>query len=345
MKAAVYYGPLDVRTEEVEMPKIEDNEILVKVKACGICGTDLHMYKLGLFSDTLCRQLEKGGIPGHEFSGEVVKVGRRVRRIKEGERVAAVYFGGMAEYNPVPYFRGVNVHKLPPEVSYNEAATLEPLANSLHATLRANPSKGETAVIFGAGGIGLGIVQCLKALELELNKIIVVDMSDHRLNIAKQLGADEVINASVDDPNEKILDFVGYIPKISEISDFLGFSEKIPKVDVVYDCVGYMKSHPGTPVIQQAINMVRTIKGRIVIHGLFEENVNIDLVPLVGKQNSIIGSFGFDPSDIKQALELMQSKKIDRTKIISHEFPLDQAKEAFEMQCNVNESVKVLIKP
>lgn len=341
MKAAVYYCPQDVRTEEVEMPKLEDHEILVKVKACGICGSDLHMYKLGLFSDTLCRESEKGGIPGHEFSGEVVKVGRRVRRLNEGERVAAVYFGGMAEYTPVPFFRGVNVHILPPEVSYNEAATLEPLANSLHATLRGNPSKGETAVIFGAGGIGLGIVQCLKALELEMNKIIVVDKSDHRLNIAKQLGADVVINASVDDPNEKILDIVGYITMFLE-----GFSElQIPKVDVVYDCVGYMKSHPGTPVIQQAIDMVRTIRGRIVIHGLFEENVNLDLLPLVGKQNTIIGSFGFDPSDIKQALELMQSKKIDRTKIISHEFPLDQAKEAFEMQCNVNESVKVLIKP
>jgi len=123
------------------------------------------------------------------------------------------------------------------------------------------------------------------------------------------------------------------------------FSEKIPKVDMVYDCVGYIKEHPGTPVIQQAINMVRHIKGRIVIHGLFEENVKLDLVPMVGKQISIIGSFAFDPSEIKQALELIQSKKIDRTKIISHEFPIDQAKEAFETQCNANESVKVLIKP
>ncbi len=341
MKAAVYYGPLDVRTEEVEMPKIEDNEILVKVKACGICGTDLHMYKLGLFSDVSCRESEKGGIPGHEFSGEVVKVGRRVRRLEEGERVAAINFGGMAEYNPVPFVRDFNVHKLSPEISYNEAATLEPLANSLHATLRGNPSKGETAVIFGAGAIGLGIVQCLKALEFELKKIIVVDMSDHRLIVAKKLGADEVINASVDDPNEKMMDIVGYtIAALPEFSQ-----ENIPKVDVVYDCVGYIKSQPGTPVIQQAINMVRSMKGRIVIHGLFEENVNIDLGPLVGKQNSIIGSFAFNASEVKQALELMQLKKIDRTKIISHEFPIDQAKEAFEMQCNVNESVKVLIKP
>jgi len=338
MKAAVFYGPRDVRTEEVEKPGIQDNEILVKVKACGICGSDLHMYKLGLFSELLCRQLEKGGIPGHEFSGEVVKVGRKVRRIKEGDRVAAIYHGGMAEYTPVPVFQGFNVHKLPPEVSYEEAATLEPLANSVHATLRANPSKGENAVIFGAGAIGLGIIQCLKALEVGLNKIIVVDISDLRLKVAKQLGADEVINASLDIPNEKILEFVGSVPLM------LLPTETTPAVDIVYDCVGYIKEHPGTPVIQQAINMVRELKGRVLVHGIFEENVNLDLLPMVGKQISVIGSFGFIPSEVKQALDLIQSKKVDRLKIISHEFSLERAKEAFETQCKVNESVKVLIK-
>ena len=339
MKAAVFYGPRDVRVEEVEMPKIQDNEILVKVKACGICGSDLHMYKQGLFIDTLCRPLKKGGIPGHEFSGDVVKVGKKVRKIKEGDRVAAISNGAMAEYIPVPYVRGFTVHKLPPEVSYEEAATLEPLANSFHATLKANPSKGENIVIFGIGAIGLGIIQCLKALELEINKIIAVDISDSRLELARQLGVDGVINANKDDPFEKIVDFVGSIPLtiIPTIS--------IPKVDIAYDCVGYIKDFPGNPVIQQAINIVRDFKGRVIVHGLFEKNVTLDLQPLVGKQISIIGSYGCLPSEIKQAIELIQLKKIDRSKIISHEFPLDQAKKAFETQCNINESIKVLIKP
>jgi 2-desacetyl-2-hydroxyethyl bacteriochlorophyllide A dehydrogenase len=339
MKAAVFYGPRDVKVEEVEMPKIQDNEILIKVKACGICGSDLHMYKLGLFSDSLCRPLKKGGIPGHEFSGDVVKVGRKVRRIKEGDRIAAFGHGAMAEYIPVPYVRGFTVHKLPPEVSYEEAATLEPLANSVHATLKPNPSKGENVVIFGIGAIGLGIIQCINAFELGLNKVIAVDISDYRLKLAMQLGVDGVVNANTDDPFEKIVDFVGSIPLtiIPTIS--------IPKVDIVYDCVGYIKDHPGIPVIQQAINMARDFKGRVVVHGLYEKNVSLDLQPLVGKQISILGSFGCLPSDVKQALELIQTKKIDRSKIISHEFSLDQAKEGFETQCNVNESVKVLIKP
>ncbi len=339
MKAAVYYGPRDIRTEEVEMPVIKDNEILIKVKACGICGSDLHMYKLGLFSDTLVRPLKNGGIPGHEFSGEVVKVGRKVRKINEGDRVTGLFNGGMAEYIPVPVVRGVTVHVLPPEVSYEEAATLEPLANSIHAMMRANPSKGENAVIFGLGAIGLGIIQCIKALEVDLNNIIAVDMADHRLNVAKQLGVNGTINPSVDDPFEKVKEFVGSHPLM------VAPTIRNPNVDIVYDCVGYVKDQPGTPVIQHAINMVREYKGRVIVHGLFEKNVKLDLLPMVGKQISILGSFAAFPAELKQALELMQSKKVDRTKIISHEFPLDQAKEAFEMQCNVNESVKVLIKP
>jgi threonine dehydrogenase-like Zn-dependent dehydrogenase len=339
MKAAVYYGPRDVRIEEVEKPEIEKNEILVKVKACGICGSDLHMYKLGMFSDTLCRQLEKGGIPGHEFSGDVVNVGRRVKTIKEGDRVVAMSHGAMAEFIPVPYFANLTVHKLPPEVPYEEAATLEPLANSLHATLRANPSKGENTVIFGVGTIGLGIIQCLKALDVGMNKIIAVDKSNNRLKLAKELGADEVINAGTDDSNKKILEFVGSAPLL------IYPTMTTPAVDIVYDCVGYIKEHPGIPVVQQAIDMVRDFKGRVLVHGLFEKDVKLNLLPLVGKQVTVIGSFSYLPREVKQSLELIRTRKIDRKKIISHEFSLDRTKEAFETQCKIDESVKVLIKP
>ena len=340
MKAAVFYGPRDIKTEEVEMPEINDNEILIKVKACGICGTDLHMYKLGLFSEVLTRPLEKGGIPGHEVSGDVVDVGRQVKGIQKGDEVAAVVIsGGMAEYIPVPVVPGFTVHKLPSEISYVEAATLDPLSNSIHAMTKGTPSKGENVVIFGAGAIGLGLVQCFKALDIYLKKIIVVDISDYRLKVAKQFGADGVINAAKDNPNEKILEFVDTVPLM------LMPTLTTPAVDIVYDCVGFMKEHPGPSVIQQALNMVREIRGRVVVPGLFEENVSLDLLPLVAKQISVIGSFGFTPQDLKQALELMQTKKIDRTKIVTNKFPLDQAREAFEKACNVEESIKVLIKP
>lgn len=342
MKAAVFYDIRNIKVEEVEKPKILENEILIKVKACGICGSDLHMYKLGLFKDALVKPLKKGGIPGHEFSGEVVEVGSKVSGISIGERITAMTYGGMAEYVVVAVtigdILGPTVLKIPEGVSYEEAATLEPLANSYHATMLSDPIKGENAVIFGAGAIGLGIIQSLKALNKDLNKIIVVDLSDHRLNIAKQLGADEVVNGRNGDPVPKIIELVGTVPMM------LG-QWPTPLVDIAYDCVGYIKEFSGTPVLQQIINLLRESVGRVIVHGLFEEKLTLDLLLLVAKQITIKGSFAFTETEMKKSLQLMGEKKIDRSKIISHEFPLDQIKEAFEIACNIEESVKVLIKP
>ena len=334
MKAAVFYGPRDIRTEEVEKPKIQDNEVLIKVKACGICGSDLHMYKLNMFSIILLRHLKKGGIPGHEFSGEVEKVGSKVEGIKEGDRVVSFSNGGMAEYVPVS-----NVTKLPPEVSYEEAATIEPLSNSIHAMMKGNPSEGDNVVIFGAGTIGLGVIQCLKAFEIDVNKLIVVDLSEHRLNTAKLLGADEVINAKKNNPRIRIGKLVETTPL--PIMPTI----KMPKVDIIYDCVGYMKEHKGPIVLQQAIDMASTQTGRVVVHGIFEDIVPLNMTTLVSKEVTVIGSFGFTEENVAKAIELLQTKKVDQSHIISHEFSLDKAKEAFETQCNTNESIKVLIKP
>jgi len=318
----------------VEKPEIQDNEILIKVKACGICGSDLHMYKYNMFSLVLLRHLAKGGIPGHEFSGDVEKVGSKVRGIKEGDRVVSFSNGGMAEYVPVNH-----VIKLPSEVSYEAAATLEPLSNSYHAMKKGNPSRGENAVIFGAGAIGLGIIQCLKALDIRLNKLIVIDLSEYRLDAAKQLGADEVINARKKNPGTRIKKFVESIP-LPQMP-----SINMPKVDVIYDCVGYMKEYKGPIVLQQAIDMASINTGRIVIHGIFEDIISLNLTAMIAKQITIMGSYGFTPTEVQKCLELLQTKKFDQSKIISHEFNLDHAKEAFETQCKTDESVKVLIKP
>ena len=339
MKAAVFHGPRDIRTEEVEKPVIGENEVLVRVRACGICGSDLHMYKLDLHPEKLCRQTEKGGVPGHEYSGEVVEVGSSVQGFDVGDRVSALTLGGMAEYNPAMVFPGLTVHKLPDEVSFEEAATLEPLANSIHATMRGNPKAGERAVVFGAGIIGLGIVQYIGTLGIDLDKLIVVDVSDRRLEKATQLGADITINAAIEDPYKKMVELLGETPLMFYPS------EMSPAVDIVYDCVGYIKERPEPPVIQQAINIVREGTGRIVCHGIFEEIVPLELSEMVLKQADVLGSFGFTAQEMVEALELMRTGKVDRKCLVSHEFPLDEAKEAFEMQCRTDESVKVLVKP
>ncbi len=340
MKSAILNKPMDITVEEVEAPgEIDDETVLIKIKACGICGTDLHMYKLGLFMSEYCRMTEKGPAPGHEFSGDIVQAGANVEGIEVGDRVAAVVFGGMAEYIDVPAIPDFTLFKLPPEVSYEEGATLEPLANSLHAARKGNPQDGENVVIFGAGIIGLGIIQCLRALDVELNKIIMVDFSEHRLKVAKQLGADEVINAAMDQTFDKIIKIVGEDTVLFKPDDVCA------QVDIVYDCVGYMKDRPGVPVLQQAINLVRDLTGRIVVHGMFEDEVKLDLYSMLLKQITIMGSYGFESPDMLDSLEFMRTKAIDRNSLISHEFPLDKVQEAFDTQCRVEESIKVLIKP
>ena len=340
MKAAIYHEPFNITTETVEKPTIKPTDILIRVRSCGICGSDLHMYKLGLFTQALCRPSEGGLIPGHEFSGEIAEVGSQVQGLTIGDRVVAYAMGGMAEYALIsPAWTGGNVYKIPDSVSYKAAATLEPLANSIHAVMKGRPAKGETTMVFGAGIIGLGVIQCLQALDLGIKRIIAVDVSDKRLEMARKLGADDVINASTEDPFEKALEIAG------PVSTGFSMVPSMPAVDIVYDCVGLIKDRPEPPVIQQAINIVRPGTGRIVVHGVFEAPVTLELSAFVGKQTQIIGSYGATPAGTMQAIGLMESGAVDREMIISHEFPLDKAKEAFDTQAGVETSVKVLINP
>jgi len=340
MKAAIYHEPMKITTEEVPVPKIGDSDILVKVHACGICGSDLHMYRLGIFAEALCRSSEGGMIPGHEFGGEVVEVGKAVEGIEVGDRVTALTFGGMAEFVPVtPALLGLNVYKIPPEVNWVEAATTEPLGNSLHATQLGNLSDGQNVMIFGAGIIGLGIIQIINVLGFDLNKVIMVDVSEKRLEMAKELGVDDVINAGREDVYQRAIDLTGEVP----VTILQGMMTS-PAVDVIYDCVGYIQERPEPPVIQQALMIAREY-GKVVVHGAFEAPVTVELMPMVAKHVQVFGSYGFVPDDAIKALELMRDKKVDRMKLISHEFPIEQAKEAFDIQCQVDNSVKVVIKP
>ena len=340
MKAACYQGLRNITCEDVEKPEIlQPLDIIVKIKACGICGSDLHSYKLGLFPE-ISVETPKGRVPGHEFGGDVVAVGTGVEGIEVGDRVTAITMGGMAEYARVENaFLGMTVYKLPDSVSYEEAATIEPLATSLHAARKGNPADGQTVVVFGAGIIGLGIIQCLMALDLNLKNLIVVDVSDKRLEMAKKIGATVTINAAKEDPYEKVEAIAGSQP-FAMMPDAGSF----PLVDIVYDAVGYIVEKPGVPVFQQAIHMAKE-EGAVVVVGVFEENVTLDLMDLVAKQVKVYGSYAYTPDDVTDSIELIRAGKVDRKLLVSHEFSVDRCKEAFETQANFDGSVKVLIKP
>jgi 2-desacetyl-2-hydroxyethyl bacteriochlorophyllide A dehydrogenase len=337
MKAAVFHGPRNVVMEEVEKPQIGPLDVLVKVKTSGICGSDLHTYKLGIFPEW-SKTIPKGLLMGHEFGGDVVEVGPAVEGISVGDRVTAVAVGAMAEYVVItPALLNFLVYKLPPEVSYEEAATVEPLATSLHATKLGMPAKGETVVVIGAGIIGLGIVQSLKAMDLELKRLIVVDVSDFRLEMARKLGATDVVNANKVDPVEKTTELVGKIPFM--------FQPQIltPAVDLVYDAVGYIKDNPAPPAIERALELIRE-HGRVVLVGAHEASVSVYLQTVVLKQLKICGSFAYLPDDIIEGIEYIRAGKIDRKSLVTHTFPLERAGEAFETQLTTGESVKVVFK-
>lgn len=344
MKAAVFQGPRNLVVEERAVPKPGDGEILVKVEYAGICGSDLHTYTKGLY-------VNPGQIMGHEFAGIVADVGSHVDSISVGDSVVIRPLiecercrhclagrphlcetslsdgigygrpGAFAEYILVPKaVAGKVVFRLPPEVSTREAALIEPLSVALHAVASAKLGLNDTVVIFGAGTIGLCVSQVIKTIAG--SHVIQVDLSEKRLETAKALGADTVINPRNTDVMEAIAGITG-----------VGNGGAGAAADIVFECAGV----PAT--VAQALECVRH-GGQIISLALFEDPVSIDPTVLVQKELAWKGSFAYT-TEFATAIDLIQKGKINVKELISHMYAIDQVMEAFEMQLNAAESMKV----
>ena len=334
MKAAVFHGPRDVRFEEVERPELSDGEVLLRVKACGICGSDLHTYRHGMFLQ-LGNPIESGRVLGHEFSGEVAEVCGDVPGVAVGDRVVSVGMGANAEYVKLSAPMAAMLIKLDDSTDYIEAATTEPLATSLHAANLGDAKDGETHVVMGAGIIGLGVVQCIKARADA--KVIVVDLSAKRLAKAEELGADVTINAGERDVVEEILKLTG--------SESLGVVDAVEgNVDAVYDCVGHGKNFKGTSVLAQALDIAKS-NGRVVVVAVFEQDISVDMNIVMRKGLQVLGSWAWNMDEFVESAELIRSGAIDRKPLVSHTFSLEQASEAYETQLMAEEAVKVVFTP
>ena len=301
MRAAVYHGPRDIRVEEVDDPGIAEDEILVRVRACGICGSDLHMYRLGMF-EVLGRPVANGRVMGHELSGDVMEVGAQVKNFRVGDRITGVGLGGFAEYVPVQVSER-SPHPLPANVSYAEGATLEPLASSLHGVGLAQLTGGETVVILGSGIIGLGCIQAVCATVT--CRIIVVDASAKRLEMASRLGADATVNLTETDPLEAVIELTGGARPVER------FGVRGGNADVVIDCAG-AKISPN-----QGLHMLKQNDGRMVLVALFEQAPELDFNQVVRKQVTILGSWTWTGADFRQAIALVASGRVDRKSLIS----------------------------
>jgi 2-desacetyl-2-hydroxyethyl bacteriochlorophyllide A dehydrogenase len=330
MKAAVYHGPRDIRVEDIERPGIAADEILVRVRACGICGSDLHLYRLGMF-EALGRPVATGRVMGHELSGEVVEAGPQVTDFRVGDRITGVGLGGFAEYVSVP-INERGPYPLPANISFAEGATLEPLATSLHGVGLARPAAGETVVILGAGIIGLGCVQVIRAT-VPACRIIVVDASARRLEMARQFGAEAAVNFTASDPVEAVIALTGGARPIER------FGVRGGNADVVIDCAG-AKLSPS-----QGLRMLKQLNGRLVFVALFEQQPELDFNQMVRKHVTLHGSWTWTREDFQQAIALVQSGRVDRKPLISHQFALADAPQAFATQDRPEAAVKVLITP
>ncbi|MCB1630725.1 MAG: zinc-binding dehydrogenase [Pseudomonadales bacterium] len=342
MKAAVFHGAGRIEMHaDVVRPKPAPGEVLVRVAACGICGSDLHIYREqsavteALYYGTLRIDADGKRIIGHEYSGVIAELGADVTEFRVGERVVGVTAGGgMAEYVSVPA-SPFQLARVPDTVSLDEAATTEPLADGLQMVRKAAAQPGENVVVFGAGIIGLGVIQALRAKVPEHGRIVAVDVSAPRLAMALELGATDAIDASRED-------VVAAAGRICGTLEWPFPQMCPPNVAVVIDCAGYIKGISGPPPLQTALELLRPRDGRIVCFGTFEDRVLLDLAHLIDKEPTIHGSMGYLPQELDQALELMASGKLDRRKLISHRFALDEVHEAFEVQAG-GKAIKVMV--
>jgi 2-desacetyl-2-hydroxyethyl bacteriochlorophyllide A dehydrogenase len=322
MKAAIIKEKQVLAVEDVDKPTIASNEVLVQVKNSGVCGTDVHVYEGEIPIATL------PVIPGHEFCGVVEEVGDAIKDVNVGDRIAVepnlfcghCHFcrnakkhfcenwqavgltrsGGFAEYCAVPRQA---VYKIEDSLSFNDAAFFEPTACVLHGIERSQAKPGDTVVIMGAGSIGLIYVQALRMMGIK--NIVSCDIDDAKLAIAKELGADAMLNTKNDDVVQVIKDMTN------------GFG-----AEVVIDAAGAAQT------LTMAFNIVQNC-GTIVVFGAPPENLNlpVKMYDIYRREINVHGSFT-NPYTNEQALRLMAMGKIKYDKIVTHPISIDQVEEA-----------------
>lgn len=210
----------------------------------------------------------------------------------------------------------MRVVELPETLTYEEGATVEPLSVALYSVTKAQPQREDTAVVLGAGMIGLCVIQVLKALGV--SQIIVSGRRPKRLQLAKESGADVVVDADQED----------IVSVVRELR-----SERL--ADVVFECAG----SPTT--FQQSIEMVHK-GGKVALVGIYEQPITWNPSIVVGRDVTLIGCLG---EDFPGTVDLLQTGKAKTKPLITHEFPLDRAKEAFETALEAQDAIKVLLKP
>lgn len=332
IKLARVHGIDDVRLDEVPVPTAGPRDVVVRVAACGICGSDIgYAAKGGLIGP--------GDQPlalGHELSGTLVEVGAEVGDLEVGMRVivnpddnligSGGPGGGFAPLLAVRNARrGVNVLTIPDHLSADIAALTEPLSVALHGVNQARVKPGDKAVVLGAGAIGLGAVIGLR--RRGLSDIVVVDITPERLRLAERLGASLTINPKEQDMRAVLAGAFG------ESSQY-GWS--MVNTDVFIDAAGAAEP------LQQAIGLCRP-GTRFVIVALHKKPVPLDLVQVMAKELLITGSIAYPQDEFTEVLDMLSRSEVDVSPMISHHFQADQFLEAFAIARDGARALKVMV--
>jgi 2-desacetyl-2-hydroxyethyl bacteriochlorophyllide A dehydrogenase len=274
--------------------------------------------------------LPPSAILGHQLSGEVTETGPGVELYKPGDRITIRGAGGYADYAVAMGLGGHPlssvVYPLPDEVSYQDAALVEPLSVAVDAVRRSRLNLGDVAVVQGGGTIGLFVMQCAKAAGAR--RVIVTEVSDVRIAKAKELGADEVVNARTEN----------VVERIHELTDGFG-------PDIIYDCAGNPQA------TRTMIEFAPTGRGKAIIVSTYEKPFEIDLnmvmmknLELVGFLSGLPGSYPLQSDPFKIAIELIRSGSVKVDSLVSSVVPLEKLDEAFTKLSKAEEMV-VLVEP
>lgn len=336
MRRIIIPEPNKITLEIVEELLPGRNEACIKIAYCGICGSDLHAFK-GKHPF-----ISLPATPGHEFSGIISALGNGDSDFRVGDRVTiepslvcgkcyncrigryniclnlkvmgCQSDGAMADYLVVPIDKVV---PLPDNVTLKEAALAEPLAVGVHAAKRGGLLFNKNIVIIGAGMIGLSTLICVARAGAK--NIIVTDLSDERLKIARSLGATQTINASEIAPVEKILNI-----------------QPDEGIDIAFECVGIESS------IRDAMHVVRK-GGRVVVVGVFGDEVKVNMANVQDRELELIGTLMYTKRDFTEAVYMLSNASFSPELFITSVFPLDEPVEAFNAALNSKENIKVII--
>jgi threonine dehydrogenase-like Zn-dependent dehydrogenase len=347
MLAAIFRGPREFEVTHIPLPEVGPDDVLLRVLACGICGSDLHGYHSAQFN-------APGQIMGHEFAGEVVAVGPQVVGVAPGARVTGFSIelcgecfwcrngkpglcphlferytgygepGAFAEYVRIRHARlNESLFNIPENLDNDTATFIEPTGVAMHAVHKAGATADSQVLVLGMGVIGNLIMQALRTLPVK--KVVVTEVAEHRRVLAKQLGADAAIDARTGDLLGAL------IQELGEGRTLFGTSTM---ADIVIEAAGV----PAT--VRQALQLVRA-GGTVAYVALSERLAPISTADIVLKDPRIVGVMG---TNMPKGIAALRAGLIQVQPLISHRFPLTKINEAFAL-LDRGEGMKVLIYP